>query len=254
MGALGIRKKGYLQVYAPITNENIYTNLWRGPFYGFERAIETFEMTDKPRRIKPVGIYYHVYSASKQAGLKALHKVYAWALTHPLHPVYTSEFIAKVKDFEGVAIAREGRGWRAYGRRPPAHTAPAARTGHTRPAGQYRCRRFPPRGRRAVRVLSGARATLQLQSPTSAAAPWPSCLKPMGAWAAGPVQTRDNVLILNPGPRAAGFALAAASQCQVRANQRALSPAPQAPSAPAGVQYFRLQDARAQVQLHCPAR
>ena len=39
---LGI-KEGYLQVYAPITNENIYTNLWTGPFYGFERAIETME-------------------------------------------------------------------------------------------------------------------------------------------------------------------------------------------------------------------
>lgn len=31
VGALGIEKSGFLQVYAPITNENIYTNLWTGP-------------------------------------------------------------------------------------------------------------------------------------------------------------------------------------------------------------------------------
>lgn len=45
----GLRKGGHLQIYAPVTNENIYTNLWHGPFYGFERVIETFEMTDAPR-------------------------------------------------------------------------------------------------------------------------------------------------------------------------------------------------------------
>ena len=40
-----------LQIYAPIMNENVYTNLWRGPFYGFRRVIETFKMTDRPRRL-----------------------------------------------------------------------------------------------------------------------------------------------------------------------------------------------------------
>ncbi len=256
VGALGIRKKGYLQVYAPITNENIYTNLWRGPFYGFERAIETFEMTDKPRRIKPVGIYYHVYSASKQAGLKALHKVYAWALAHPLHPVYTSEFIAKVKDFEGVAIAREGQGWRVRGdghlrtlRLPPALGTPDLQAS-TGVAG------FRPGAEGLYVSLSGARATLQLQSPPpSAAAPWPSLFEAngrLGRWARSDQGQRLDFELQGHVPLE--FALAAASQCQVRANQRTLSPAPAAPSAPAGVQYFRLQDARAQVQLHCPAR
>lgn len=114
----GIRKGGYLQVYAPIANENIFTNLWRGPFYGYERVLETFEMTNTPRRIKPVGIYYHTYSASKQAGLKALHKVYGWALSQPLHPIFASEYIRKVQDFENFAIAVEGDGWRVRGDGP----------------------------------------------------------------------------------------------------------------------------------------
>jgi len=115
VGALGIEKGGYLQVYAPITNENIYTNLWRGPFYGYERVIESFEMTGTPRRLKPVGIYYHTYSASKRAGLNALHKVFAWALAQPLHPVFASEYIRKVRDFHDIAIARDNGGWRING-------------------------------------------------------------------------------------------------------------------------------------------
>lgn len=115
VGPLGTRNRGHLQVYAPITNENIYTNLWRGPFYGYERVIETFEMTESPRRLKPVDIYYHTYSASKPAGLKALHTVFAWTAGQPLHPVFASEYIHKVRDFNSLAIARDGDGWRIRG-------------------------------------------------------------------------------------------------------------------------------------------
>lgn len=112
VGALGIEKNGVLQVYAPITNENIYTNLWRGPFYGYERVIESFEMTETPRRLKPVDIYYHTYSASKRAGLKALRKAHDWAAAQPLHPIFASEYIRKVQDFHDMSLAREGQGWR----------------------------------------------------------------------------------------------------------------------------------------------
>jgi hypothetical protein len=107
---LGIEKGGHFQTYAPLMNENVYTNLWRGPFYGYERAIETLELTGAPRRLKPAGIYYHTYSASKRASLRALHKVYGWALAQPLHPVFASEYIRKALDFNGMAIARERDG------------------------------------------------------------------------------------------------------------------------------------------------
>ncbi|MGY8875065.1 MAG: endo alpha-1,4 polygalactosaminidase, partial [Pseudoalteromonas sp.] len=50
------------QIYAPILNENVYTNLWHGPYYGFRRLTETFEITEKPYRLKPYTIYYHFYS------------------------------------------------------------------------------------------------------------------------------------------------------------------------------------------------
>ena len=32
-------KGDWFQVYAPMQNENVYTNNWTGPFYGFERVI-----------------------------------------------------------------------------------------------------------------------------------------------------------------------------------------------------------------------
>lgn len=115
IGPLGIMKKGLLQVYAPITNENIYTNLWTGPFYGFQQVLETFAMTDTPRRIKPVGIYYHTYSTSKRAGLLALEKVYRWAISHPLHPIFASDYIRKVQDFYSYSIAKKDNAWQIRG-------------------------------------------------------------------------------------------------------------------------------------------
>lgn len=109
---LGVDKgDGLFQVFAPDQNENIYTNLWHGPYYGFSRAIETFELTDKPYRFKPIGIYYHMYSGTKLASLTALRQVYDWALAQPVMPIYASDYIRKVLDFRAIAVARDGDAW-----------------------------------------------------------------------------------------------------------------------------------------------
>jgi peptidoglycan/xylan/chitin deacetylase (PgdA/CDA1 family) len=109
---LGLNKgEGAFQVFAPHQNENIYTNEWTGPYYGFERVIETFEMTDKPIRFKPLNIYYHTYSGTKAASVRALRKVYDYAMSQPVMPIYASDYIRKVLDFQGMAVARDGDTW-----------------------------------------------------------------------------------------------------------------------------------------------
>jgi len=116
---LGLMREGQLQVFAPMQNENVYTNEWTGPFYGFQRVIETFDLTGSPRRLKPINIYYHTYAASKPASLAALRKVYGWALAQPTTPVHASDYIRKVRDFHSLAIARDWRAaeprWRVRG-------------------------------------------------------------------------------------------------------------------------------------------
>jgi uncharacterized protein (TIGR01370 family) len=104
---IGIPKGGLFQVYAPVQNENLFTNLWTGPFGGFERVIETFQLTDAPRRLKPINLYYHMYSATKRASLTALDRVYRWALAQPVMPLYASEYAAKAVDFNSVSVARD---------------------------------------------------------------------------------------------------------------------------------------------------
>jgi hypothetical protein len=111
----GVRKGAYLQVYAPNQNENVYTNHYTGPLYGYERVIETFELTERPRRLKPINLYFHTYAASRRASLEALHKAWRWALAQPVHPIFTSAYVDKVRNFEQVVIARSGDGFLVRG-------------------------------------------------------------------------------------------------------------------------------------------
>ncbi|MDD2499680.1 MAG: bifunctional glycoside hydrolase 114/ polysaccharide deacetylase family protein [Geobacter sp.] len=108
---LGVEKGGYFQVFAPNQNENVYTNDWTGPFYGYRRVIETFQLTDSPRRLKPINIYHHVYSVTKEASRKALEDVYSWALIQKPNAIYTSEYVNKVLDFNRTVVARDSNGW-----------------------------------------------------------------------------------------------------------------------------------------------
>lgn len=107
---LGRRLGGVRQVYAPASNENDYTNLWEGPYYGYRDVVETFEKTESPRRIKPVNIYIHYYSAEKLASLKVLQDVYAWAFRRPLFPIFAGEFPKIVRSFFEMKMFRVSEG------------------------------------------------------------------------------------------------------------------------------------------------
>ncbi len=99
-----------LQLYAPVMNENVYTNLWRGPYYGFRHVIETFELTDRPRRLKPIDIYYHFYSGEKTASLRALKEVYDWTLEQEILPLFMSEYAKRVLAYQQATVAQDLKG------------------------------------------------------------------------------------------------------------------------------------------------
>jgi len=107
IASMGLGRNDYYQIYTGQQNENIYTNEWLGPFWGFKKVIQTFKLTDKPKRIKPIDIYYHQYSGSKRASINALKYVYEWAIKQSINPIFTSEYIPKVMDYYIISIAKE---------------------------------------------------------------------------------------------------------------------------------------------------
>ncbi|WP_034624367.1 polysaccharide deacetylase family protein [Maridesulfovibrio hydrothermalis] len=96
------------QVYTGQANENILTNLWTGPFFGFRNIIETMKRTGSPRRIMPIDIYYHFYSGEKFSSLKALEDVYEWTLSQDIARVYASSYIKMMRGYLTGKIEKLG--------------------------------------------------------------------------------------------------------------------------------------------------
>lgn len=224
VAGLGLRRGAGFQVFAPNQNENVYTNNWTGPYYGYRRAIETFELTETPRRLKPINVYYHAYSASKQASLAALHHVYGWALAQQVVPVYASDYIRKVLDFESLAIARDLRAaqptWRVRGAgelrtlRLPAD-APVALAASRNVAGVR-----PGPGGRYVH-LTAADATVVL----AAEATPPVHVFDAGGWIGDFRRDASGIRFALSSYYRPEFTLAQGQGCRVRVDERDLRPA-----------------------------
>ena len=115
---IGLEREGLYQIYTGAQNEEMFTNDWKGPFWGYQKVLQTFALTDKPRRLKPVDIYYHFYSGEKRASLKALRRVFEWAVKQKdLLPIFTSRYIPKAMDFFEIAIAQEADAYLVSGMR-----------------------------------------------------------------------------------------------------------------------------------------
>lgn len=106
LGPLLRPTRGGLQIYAPIINENLYTNLWTGPFYGFERVIDTFELTDSPRRMRGLNLYYHFYSGTKQASLRAMGDIYRFMDRQQPISLWMGDYLKRVRGLYEGGLAR----------------------------------------------------------------------------------------------------------------------------------------------------
>jgi len=107
----GIERGEYWQIYTAQQNENVYTHDWTGPFWGFKNVIETYKMTNKPYRLKPINLYYHLYSGSKLASFHALKQVYEWADKQKTSKLYTSQYIKKGRGFYRTSLAKIDNGY-----------------------------------------------------------------------------------------------------------------------------------------------
>ena len=110
---LGRQVGNHWQIYASNSNENTYTDMWRDRYFGFKDLIKTLENTEKPRRIKPFNIYFHMYSGQKLASLNALLANLSHTRTQEIVPITTGNYAAIANGFYSARIISLGdQSWR----------------------------------------------------------------------------------------------------------------------------------------------
>nr|WP_245399689.1 endo alpha-1,4 polygalactosaminidase [Atopomonas sediminilitoris] len=97
---------GVLQFYAPIMNENVYTNLWTGPYYGFRELIETFELTNNPRRLRPLSLYYHFYAGTELASIRVMHELYRYIEDQRPISLWMSDYLQRMEGFYRMSLSK----------------------------------------------------------------------------------------------------------------------------------------------------
>lgn len=245
VGGVGINKGDEFQTYAPVMNENLYTNLWHGPFYGFRAVTETFAMTGAPRRLTAVDIYYHTYSASKPASLKALQHAYDWALAQPLLPLFASEYIRKAIDFNTYVIARNGDEWVARGAGELRTLRLPASLGYPQQAAGIVGYDAAPGGERYLH-LSGAEGRFHLGASVAAGPRLVDANARLTVWQA----ERGSVRFKLAGYVPLEFSLAQVGQCRVLADDHPLTGKADAD----GTVHYRLPHAAATLEARCANR
>ncbi|AOY00817.1 bifunctional glycoside hydrolase 114/ polysaccharide deacetylase family protein [Jeongeupia sp. USM3] len=238
---VGLPFGGELQIFAPNQNENVYTNNWTGPFYGYRQVIETFEMTDGARRFKPINVYLHFYAASKRASLDAVHQALAWAIARPINPLFSSQYIERAQAFFSATVARDDGGYAIHAGALRTVRIPAG-LGYPDLAASRNIAGFADHGDERYVHLADDDAYLALR-PAPPATPYlVDASGVLGRWRAQPGRldfTLDSTRPLT-------FALANAARCTVRADNHVV-----APKREAAVQRYTLNRHAAQIDVRC---
>lgn len=114
---VGRRDGDQWQVYTSASNETRYTFDWTRRFHGFKALPETLRRTETPYRIKPINIYYHMYSGEKEAALNALIENIEYVRGLEITPVTAARYAAAGDGFNSVRFVALGPSkWRVEAR------------------------------------------------------------------------------------------------------------------------------------------
>jgi hypothetical protein len=94
------------RVYLPGWNASGASRWWDAKAFDLEHLTALADRGEAPRRLKPIGLFYHFWIATKPAALHALKQAVRWALDGGALPLWASEYAARVLDFRAASTAR----------------------------------------------------------------------------------------------------------------------------------------------------
>jgi polysaccharide biosynthesis protein PelA len=103
---LGRRVEHDLQVYSPMGEAILASSYWEDGTFAFLRVARWLDMTEEPRRLKPVNLHYDLGSGETLRRLNALRAMLGHLNSMQLAPIPTSRYIGVVEGFFSVDISR----------------------------------------------------------------------------------------------------------------------------------------------------
>ena len=241
---LGVWKGPYFQVYSPIANEDQYTHGWQAPYCGYEQAIQTMKMTNRPRRLTAMEIYFHYYSGTRACALKQLQRVYRWAEHQQITPVFASTYGRIALAFETAGMASQGDGFLARGYGPDQELRIPEALGYPDLADSRNIAGFDDfDGSRYIHLGPGGEALLRLQPPP----PEGPYLKSANGLIEALARRRGSLDLSLRAGVPLEFTLGNATHCRTRIDGRVR----RGTAGAHGEVRFRLDQEQAHIQLEC---
>jgi hypothetical protein len=94
------------RVYLPGWNESGASSWWSAADFDPRRLIDLLERSDNPRRVKPLGIYFRFWIATRPAALRSLETVLRWARGQGALPLWSHEYAQRVVEFQSASIGQ----------------------------------------------------------------------------------------------------------------------------------------------------
>jgi hypothetical protein len=96
------------QIYAGNANDYIYMTDGSGREHGFLHLEETIKRTERPRRLKPINVYYHMYAGERAAQLAGVRHHLDAARQSSVTPIAASHYAAIADGFFSTGITALG--------------------------------------------------------------------------------------------------------------------------------------------------
>lgn len=98
------------QFHTAAAGDFYYTGAWTRDYDGMKRLVEYYNYSEKPRRLRPMNLYYHFYLAERELGLVGLRAVFDYVLKQGPAPMFASDYVHIVKDFIVTRMGRDAQG------------------------------------------------------------------------------------------------------------------------------------------------
>lgn len=101
---------GETQFHVSAAGDFFYTDSWTRNYDGMKELVDYFTITESPRRLRCLNVYYHFYLAEREPGIQGLEVAYQDVLRRDPAPMFASEYADLLRDYLETKVGTDSQG------------------------------------------------------------------------------------------------------------------------------------------------